>query len=146
MSKLEKIKFRTHYNFQLSESDQEKPIGESMTVPGQAYTMREILLKYTSGNVGDLQKNGYGDENPDFDDLDITRNPDFDLSDYTEENNYLQEKLKLSKNSKNSKKTTKEKSQTDDDSDDVNFEPKKAKVESELVNEKLETKKAKNES
>lgn len=56
----------------------------SQTIPGEAYTIRELLTKFTRGVIPDVGKNMKFDDSEDFEDIDISRVPDFDLSDITE--------------------------------------------------------------
>lgn len=57
--------------------------GKSMTVPNEAYTIKEVLEKFTSGINLPIQRNGQYDQDPDFDSVDITRSPDADIYDVT---------------------------------------------------------------
>lgn len=76
--------YRTWYNYKLTEEDQEKNSGDLITIPDQAYTIKEILEKFTNGVLPDLTKlSGYPDEEPTFDDTDPIRDPAFDLADAT---------------------------------------------------------------
>lgn len=60
----------------------------SETIPGQAYTVNEVLLKFSQGTLGNIGMPNYYDFNEEievnddiFDSFDPTLNPDFDLSD-----------------------------------------------------------------
>lgn len=60
----------------------------SETIPGQAYTVNEVLIKFSQGTLGNIGMPNYYDfdeqivVNDDiFDSFDPTLNPDFDLSD-----------------------------------------------------------------
>lgn len=76
---------RTHYNFNLTKHDMEYNNGPSLTVPDQAFTVKEVLEKYTNGVLPDLTKNGsYPDTEPSFDDTDPIQDPAFDLADATQ--------------------------------------------------------------
>ncbi|AXH76041.1 MAG: hypothetical protein [Microviridae sp.] len=77
-------KFRTQYNAHLYPKQYEKNNGISMTVPGQGYSLKDILEKFTNGMALDVQHLGQYAENPDFDNIDPTLSPDFDLSDMSE--------------------------------------------------------------
>lgn len=75
--------FRTAYNYD-SEKDttRTKFTLPSETVPDQSYTIRELLLKFTSGVMPPVSKNvHYEDE--DFDQYSPTNDLDFDLADAT---------------------------------------------------------------
>lgn len=60
----------------------------SETIPGQAYTVNEVLLKFSQGTLGNIGMPNYYDfdeqivvDDDIFDSFDPTLNPDFDLSD-----------------------------------------------------------------
>lgn len=55
--------------------------GPSLAIPGEAYTIRELLEKYTNGVMPDIHREGQYDEEPDIDNPDMFRKPDLDLSD-----------------------------------------------------------------
>lgn len=57
--------------------------GKSLTIPNEAYSIKEVLEKFTSGINLPIQRNGQFDENPDFDTADITRDPAADIYDIT---------------------------------------------------------------
>ena len=97
-------KFRTQYNFALTDPGIEHPTGESLTIPGQSYTVRELLEKFTTGIPLDLFRQGVydQDEEPDIELSDPTREPDFDLADRVTIQNHINQTLH-----KHSKTTTK---------------------------------------
>lgn len=77
------LKFRnsTNYNYETM-SGGEKNYLPSMTVPDMSLTIPEIIDRYTRGlplSINPLPAVGYDD--PDFDDVDPTRDPAFDLND-----------------------------------------------------------------
>ena len=54
---------------------------ESETVPNQAYTVKEVLLKFSQGTLPNIVQPVYYDDTEDFDNIDPTHNPAFDLVD-----------------------------------------------------------------
>lgn len=73
-------KFRTQYNNEPSINELQYEPGISLTVPDMSYTVQQIMDKFTSGNVPDIQNNNMAyDDEPSFDD--ITRPYDLDLAD-----------------------------------------------------------------
>ncbi|AXH77290.1 MAG: hypothetical protein [Microviridae sp.] len=79
-----KPKFRTWYDFKLTPELMEAGGGQSMTIPGESYTIQEILSKFASGADLALSKNPIFTDPDDFDDLDDFRRPDYDLADTVE--------------------------------------------------------------
>lgn len=67
------------YDFtsQLGEINQE----ESVTVPGQAFTVKEVLLRFNNGTLPNIVQPVYHDDIEDFDNIDPTLDPAFDLVD-----------------------------------------------------------------
>lgn len=55
----------------------------SVTVPGQSYTIAELIEKHRIGISPEVSKPVTYMENPTFDDVDPTADPDFDLADVT---------------------------------------------------------------
>lgn len=82
------MKFRTHYNFDFSEaSNFESLDSTSFAVPGQSLTVKELLINHVRGiSIDPISKTPiYGDDDdPDFDDIDFSRDPMRDLSDITD--------------------------------------------------------------
>ena len=76
-------KFITQYNFDPDSCEHEKFAIPSQTIPDQAYTIRELLEKYSTGIMPPVGKIPHYEEDPDIDDPDFTRDPAFDLSDAT---------------------------------------------------------------
>jgi len=68
-----------------------------MVVPNQSMPIREILVRYASGQAVGGAKAHYYDQLEDFDQTDATLDPDFDLSDYSRIKNELDEKRFYSK-------------------------------------------------
>lgn len=86
----------------------ENPVGKSMTQPDMAFSVQELLQRFTHGSMPAVVKEGHYQEDADFDNYDRTRNGAYDLADAVEESNELmllreqreksfQEKLKLKK-------------------------------------------------
>lgn len=61
----------------------------SMTVPDQSMSIKDMIARFASGQSLNVGREVYYEENPDFENVDITLDPNFDLADVTEE----QEKL-----------------------------------------------------
>lgn len=70
---------------------------ESVTIPGQAYQVRDILTRYQSGqSLGISQKTmRYNEGETTFDDVDPTARPDYDLADISEFNEVLKTKKSI---------------------------------------------------
>lgn len=80
-------KFRTPYNYEFKKHDRYEAENDlpSETIPDMSISVKEIIIKYASGTIGNLQKHGNYDlegseVNPD-EFIDETMSPDFDLSD-----------------------------------------------------------------
>lgn len=54
---------------------------ESETVPNQAYTVSEVLLRFSQGTLPNIDQPLYHDDTDDFDNIDPTLDPAFDLVD-----------------------------------------------------------------
>lgn len=78
--------FKTWYNYDFSETfvfEKVDPVSEA--VPGQALTIRELLLNHVRGiNLDAISKQPMYDDEPDIDSPDFTRDPMLDLSDVTD--------------------------------------------------------------
>lgn len=59
------MKFQTQYTFELERGEQNN--GEKITVPHDAYTIREILNRFTSGGLPSIGGSVYYDDDPDSD-------------------------------------------------------------------------------
>lgn len=123
--------FRTPYNFILNTRDMEANTGLSLTIPGQSYTVREILEKFTRGLAPRVSKNGVFEEDPSFDTIDATQSPDFDLTDAT---TLLHQSLTALSESKAAQKTAMEakeaiaKAKEDKQSEDDKAQAKASKL------------------
>ena len=54
---------------------------KSETVPNQAFTVREVLLRFNNGTLPNIVQPVYYDDTDDFDNIDPTQNPAFDMVD-----------------------------------------------------------------
>ncbi len=61
-----------------------KCVGESVTVPDDSYTIKELILRFNSGCMPAIGRNVIYDDDPDFECIDPTCSPDFDLVDHSE--------------------------------------------------------------
>lgn len=97
-NKTKQFIFKTNYNGIKLDSDYEKVDPVSMTVPNETYSLREIVEKFSREYPKSLLRTGYYDqineEDPDFDDIDLTRSVDFDLTDAIELKQKIQSKAK----------------------------------------------------
>lgn len=92
------IKFTTPYNYKSKEQDKENPDPVSMTIPGQSYTIKELVEKHRIGIIPNISNNKpQYSENPTFDIIDVTSLPDFDLVDGTELKELIENKIKNAK-------------------------------------------------
>jgi len=83
-----------NYNADLA-SNYEKGGGESLTIPDQSLTIRQILERFTRGQVLDVaHHDSIGYDDPDFDDVDPTLDPAFDIIDAYNLKNEIQERQK----------------------------------------------------
>ena len=72
--------------------------GESETVPGQAYTVTEVVLRFNNGTLPNIVQPVYYDDNEDFDNIDPTLNPAFDIVDAENILNDIKNNLEREKN------------------------------------------------
>lgn len=77
------LPYVNQFNFVHDLKKEEKISPISLTMPDQAFTIKEILEKFTNGVPPELTKLPQYQENPDFDSYDETLDPAFDLSDAT---------------------------------------------------------------
>lgn len=77
---------RLAHEFELTAQDVEKDHGPSVTVPSEAFTMREILEKFTTGlpNNVVVRDGVFDDEDQDFDDIDLEKARELDLAEKQE--------------------------------------------------------------
>lgn len=65
------VTMRNRYKYELKKADMETPIGKSMAVPDDSYTIKEILERHANGMIPAIGKDGMYDEDPDHDDIDL---------------------------------------------------------------------------
>lgn len=87
-------KIQTWLNYVNDNSKIEKVTYGSQTIQDHAYSVQEILEKYTRGISLGIQKLPIYDDTQDFDDIDITSRPDLDLVDVHEELNKTKQKIR----------------------------------------------------
>lgn len=89
------IIFQTNYNAvpRLGESNNLP----SKTIPGDSYTIRELMEKFARGQIPPIAKQTYFDDPEDFDEIDPTKDPSFDLSDATQMRESLDEGFRSKK-------------------------------------------------
>lgn len=78
------MNFNHQYNYEPQPEYYEENTQPSLTVPDQSYTIKELLMRFTSGGMPDIAKTGTYEDDPSFEDIDPTRLGDFDLADLTE--------------------------------------------------------------
>lgn len=54
---------------------------ETETVPNQAFTVKEVLLRFNNGTLPNIVQPVYYDDTDDYDNIDPTQNPAFDMVD-----------------------------------------------------------------
>lgn len=91
MKKTKQI-IQTSQNYEYTDHAGEKLSGNSMTIPDESYTIREILEKFTMGYDIPRKHPQYSNTD-DFDDVDPTAAPDFDLADVTMERARILEEI-----------------------------------------------------
>lgn len=89
--------FKTRYNATKFPIKGEYNEEVSLLIVGQAYTIKELMEKFTRGISPAITKLGYGTENPDFDDIDETALPDYDISEAKQTINEYYTKLRNKK-------------------------------------------------
>jgi len=85
--------YRTPSNYHLHPRVYEKNDDPSMTIPGESYSIRELLEKQTQGIMPPIHRQQIYDENPTFDTDTTVHNPDYDLTD--KENLLIEKKAQL---------------------------------------------------
>ena len=84
---------------------------QSETVPNQAFTVTEVLLRFSQGTLPNIVQPVYYDDTDDFDNIDPTLDPAFDMVDadnilnQIENNKKEREEKKLNQNSPEPKST-----------------------------------------
>jgi len=72
---------RNQFNYEQGKHSYEHLTGPSMTQPGEAYTIRELLDKFTTGIDPQVGRELYYDEDAQFESDVRMRQPDYDLTD-----------------------------------------------------------------
>lgn len=78
---------------------------QSETIPNQAFTVTEVLLRFSQGTLPNIVQPVYYDDTEDFDNIDPTLNPAFDFVDADnilreiDNNKKEREELKIKQNS-----------------------------------------------
>jgi len=101
-------RLRWSHTFKLKPSDIEQPKGESMTVPDDSYSIKDLVKKFASGIDPAISKipNYGGDEDEvDFDDVDLRKAADGDLTELDEHRANAKRQLQLLKEMKEKQKT-----------------------------------------
>lgn len=93
-----KTKFQNQYNYVPGQRN-EKPVGESLTVPDQSYSIKDILEKYTRGIAPMVSKEPLYEENPDINSPDILDNA-IDITEVQEAYNATTERIVNAKKAK----------------------------------------------
>lgn len=117
-------KFRRQFDWKLSKSDLEKTDPVSATIEGEAFTIRELLDRYTSGGyIPNLGEGEYFDGDPDFEDLDVYRSEGSDIADVIQEKQLLDNKIQQAKNTMSKRQSkTKQPSDTTGEKSSENLE------------------------
>ncbi|MEM0173655.1 MAG: hypothetical protein QXI16_04015 [Sulfolobaceae archaeon] len=80
----------------------------SETIPGQALSVKEVLIKFTQGTLNNIVQPVYYDDIEDYDSDDITLNPAFDLTDVENYKNNILNKREMAKIEKSKQKEAKD--------------------------------------
>lgn len=81
------MKIRTNYNRTADDHSYSKTEGDSLTVPNEAYTIREIYERSAGGlmSTQGLIRDGYYPEESEFDDVDLEKISRLDFTEIQEE-------------------------------------------------------------
>lgn len=86
--------YRNSFSYNYKNEREEENYDDSLTIPDQAMSIRQILADYTIGRDNNvLARNPQYSNTDDFDNIDPTSDPSFDLADMTE----LQEQIELNR-------------------------------------------------
>lgn len=77
-------KLRNVMEYSLTSIDMEQIHGESMTVPDEAYTIKQLLAKYAAGNMPPVERAVTYMNDVDFDSHDVEKLKDADIFDRME--------------------------------------------------------------
>lgn len=117
-----KFKIKSQYEYDYETTDRHVVSSEIITKQDDAYTIRELLLRAHSGTLPNFNINDNFDEEPDFDNVDISTYHN-DIADVYNELNYLREKIENEKNNKkNSENSNKENKKTINSEDSQRIE------------------------
>lgn len=105
MTKKEYPRVINHLDYNYKENEGEINLSESETVPNQAFTVKEVLLRFNNGTLPNIVQPVFYDDTEDFDNIDPTLNPAFDMVDaenilkQINNNKKEREELKIKQNS-----------------------------------------------
>lgn len=89
---------------------------ESLTVQGQETDLHDVVKRISRGEVIDAAKKVFYDEIEHFDNIDPTKDPDFDLSDYTRLIDYHEQRLEALQSEKLEQQQLQQQQQDDQES------------------------------
>jgi len=104
---MKKRKIKIHSQLDYQSPKGQTFTGESKTISGESYTIRQLLERNAQGSMPPVQRQPLYDENPDIDHPDETRTPDFDLADVTRLKQQSENILSQSRKKANFKEPTK---------------------------------------
>ena len=81
MTTKEYPKVINYLDYNYKENEGEINLSESETVPNQAFTVTEVLLRFNNGTLPNIVQPVFYDDTDDFDNIDPTLNPAFDMVD-----------------------------------------------------------------
>ena len=135
--KKKRIEVLNHFNYKSKQgSSYENCTGSSMTVPGESYTIQELIKKHTSGIPVNVEIRGEYDEDPTHEDFDKREVQNMDLVDKEE---ILQQNLdKISNKKIEIQQKREEKAKADTQSNKAKATDDQKKQESQKTSEKTE--------
>lgn len=86
----QKPKFVTCYSYKLTAKGMEHPEGDSLTVPNDAYSIRDLMERFVKGIPPQIAKLPRFADMADFDNIDPTFDPAFDIVDAYNELNQIE--------------------------------------------------------
>lgn len=122
--KKDKLKFRSIVDYDNEKQRGENCTGESETIPDMSYSIKELLTNFTK--LPEIYRKAEWDENPDFDEA--ISIGDFDLTDLTESEIALKEKIQKTMDEAKSFKAKNERQKSASESSDS-----KQKIDSSVV-------------
>lgn len=131
MKKQKKNKYTNPYNYKHHPSHYETPKGESVTIPGEAYTIQELYMRSMGGLLENFQQRGQYDGDPTFDDYDLSKIANLDFTELSEiQIELLQEEINKFNDSqkKKDKGTEDEKTETSENEENDSLEEPKSKA------------------